>query len=115
MNDAMLVIGAKTIGRHLEGFDGPVEDRIKLAFRRAWTDDTWFTGDENEKYQSAMAAVILSLDELSEDRLAIERSLRATRALNAMIEGVPVDLSSIDTEGLLPLTRWWNEIKAEVR
>ena len=114
MSDMMLQIGAQTIGCHLKDFEGSVEDRLKLAFRRAWTDDTWFTGDENVKYQSAMAAVLMSLDELSEDRLAVERSLKATRALNAMLSGGPVDVAALDTEGLLPLTSWWIDVKAEV-
>jgi outer membrane receptor protein involved in Fe transport len=108
------MIGATTIASRLKGFDGDLEARVRFAFRRARTDDTWYTGSADEKFRAALGGVILSLPEDSPERESVERSLAALRSLSASMSGIHVDMSSVFHEDLLPLMGWWREEESDV-
>lgn len=111
----LLALGVTAIKRDLEGFDGTLEERVTLAMEKAWGDATFYTGDENEKMQAAVGAVLLSLEEGSAERIRIEESLNMLRDLNAMMAGVPVDAKAITDKyraiDTLPLPKMWTEVK----
>jgi hypothetical protein len=97
----------------LRGFDGDLEARTRYAFRRALTDDTWYTGNEEEKFRAALGAVLLSLALVGkrEEYDLVERSMRALHSLSAAMSGIPIDWSSaFSEEDLLPLLGWWSEV-----
>ena len=109
----LLVIGAQTIRDRLKDFDGDIEARVRFAMARAWTDDTWYTGDADEKLRAALGGALMSLDEYTEDYGRLERSVRLMKTMTAMFAGVPVNLDAIDADGVLPLVTMWEETCAK--
>jgi len=107
MNNGVLAIGAAECKGAAER-ETTLEGRLTAAFRVA--KDLWMTTDENEQFQSAVAAVhMLSSDE---DKQRIESEMLQLRTLSALLSGVPVDLDAIKkSENPIGLMKLWKAIK----
>ena len=86
-----------------------VEGKLTAAFSIAR--DHWMFTDEDTQFQAAIGVVMSKLDKDSIDYRRMEEDLTVMRILNAMISGVPVDLSQIgerETE-TLGLVKMWKD------
>jgi hypothetical protein len=99
--------------------DGSLEDRLMFAFRYVLDpsherDIFWMSGrlTSDMRFRTALAAILMTGSE--EDRARINESLNTLRAFNAMLSGVPVDFSAVDTENAIPLMKLFREVEAEV-
>ena len=91
----------------------PLKERLEIAFayiQEHKRDVMWMTGNasEDDMFRVAVAAVMVKCNE--EERGIIDRSLKPLQMLSAMCAGIPVDWSSLPSDGdLLPLQRMWVE------
>ena len=98
----------------LPGEDTPVEEVAKRAFRMARDDSyTWFTTSDDVQFRIGCGVLLMHYKD-SEVRVQIENTLRALKALSAMMSGVPVDLGAVLNEETetLPLLPWYKETAA---
>lgn len=93
--------------------NAPLEDRLRKAMREAL--NHWLITNENEQFNCAVAAVLLTASEKERARISVE--MKFLKALNVSSENVPVnwellmdELEGQEPIGLLPL---WRSIKEE--
>lgn len=91
------------------------ENRLKSAMKA--TIHHWLELDETEQFRAAIGTVLLTASDEEKERIAIE--MKQMKAVEAMINGVPVDFEAIKKEqesyrpiGLLGL---WKKIRLESR
>lgn len=96
--------------------DKSLEERLTVAMkfvRENVHQVFWMCSEADEDFQFRTAVAAVMLDGSQDDRDRIERSLRTLRTLNAMLEGVPVDLDRVDKDAGLPLLKLWqNSVKS---
>lgn len=93
------------------GDDMPVEEVAKKAFRMARDSNyTWFTRNDDVRFRIGVGLLLMHYKG-SPVYSQIQGTLTALKSLNAMMNGVPVDLGAVfdeDTE-TLPLLPWYKE------
>ena len=86
-----------------------LEDRCRAAMKAA--KGHWMVLDENLQFQGAVAAVLETANEEEEAR--IMDSLHALKTLNALLNGVSVDLDGYEAPtNPLGLNKIWQEVTA---
>lgn len=110
-NDPALALGVAVV-RDRVGF-GTLEERLSRAMRLARR-KVWFETREEFLFRCAVGAVLIETKDEAE-KLRIEKNVRAIRALDLIMQDVPVDLERVIAEvnevGVLPLMRLWRESK----
>ena len=94
--------------------DKPLEERIAFAMcyvRKHEPDIFWMAYEVNDDMmmRTALAAVVLAGND--DDKEMITRSLKPLQALSALFTGVPVNMSAVDVENVLPLMKIWHDSK----
>src|SRR4051794_36305581 len=90
-----------------------VRERLRKAMRHV-ADIEWLGLPEDEQFRSAIAAALVEAP--PDQQALISRSLAPLKALNAAIQGVPVDCEAVfaATAGdELPLLALWREVRGE--
>lgn len=86
-----------------------IEKRIAKAMKA--TANHWMQTNKDEQLRAALAAAMLESDEGECDR--IRRNVDVIRALNAAMNGVPVDMGQVmdqlEEAEVLPLRKLWAE------
>lgn len=94
-----------------------VLERLRKAMRE--TCDHWMETNDQERFRAAIAAAVVESNEVDRENItkAFQNMVKMAAFLNAVIQGVPVDLDKMladkPTEELLPLRQLWDEVKAE--
>jgi hypothetical protein len=106
---------AVTAMRNVIPADKSLEDRIAFAFRYAREHEAsifWMSHRVTDDllFKTALGAVMEAATE--DEREQITHSLKPLKALSALLSGVPVDLSAVDMENLLPLRKLFDESKS---
>lgn len=71
-----------------------LEDKFRAAFKVA--KHHWMFTDENTQFRGGIGAVGISVGVESEEYSRIKSEMTAINSVNAMLSGVPVDLTQID-------------------
>ncbi len=110
MPDAVMMIIARVAQTAAEEFTD-FEDRAKAAFRSA--KGTWITLDENTQFKGGIAAILIMYADDVDMTERLTRELQSLRTLEAMMSGVPVDVSGITESDIKPLglMKLWHECK----
>jgi hypothetical protein len=92
--------------------DKPVENRLKKAMETM--QNHWLVTNKDEQFQAAVGAVLVTATDDEKERINAE--LRTLKALNAAMNGIPVDMGRA-IEGLegnepIGLTKIWKEVLA---
>ena len=99
--------------------EAPLKDMLKQALKGAI--ENGLTTDENTNYRGALAAVLVALvkNDRHEDKEKLEKELEAIKSMNALLSGVPVDISTMmeraggeDFEAI-GIMKLWDEVKKE--
>ena len=89
-----------------------VEARLKKAMELM--QQHWLVTNQEEQFQAAIGAVLLTATEDEKER--INGELKTLRALNAAASGVPVDMTqafeSMESYEPIGLTKLWKDIQA---
>lgn len=91
---------------------------VKIAFKAARTN--WMVTDEDQQFKSGIGAVLIALKEGPEFervRRSVEETGKMGAMLNALQQGIPVDLEAMlaqqeaqtDRDSLIPLTKLWHD------
>lgn len=95
------------------------EPDLEKRFRKsmAAAKDHWMAPGDQDQFKGAIGGVLLAKETTDDEKNRINATVRALQAINAMINGVPVDLEAMvarQQEGPepLPLAKWWHEVKA---
>lgn len=88
-----------------------LEDKLKAAFNVAR--NHWMFTDENTQFSGGVGAVMVSVGPEHEYFARLETELKMLRGLNALLSGIPVDISQIVPEGFeaVGLNNIWHEVK----
>lgn len=85
------------------------EEKFRIAFKGA--KDHWMFVDEEDQYVGGIGAALISMSE--EQRTEVSVELKAMRALNSMLSGVPVDISAVEIpDNVIGIQKLWHEINA---
>ena len=108
----VLVKGA--VARRLETDpDADLERKARICFEEALSEGcTWFTASEEEKFRIGVGALLVLTK--GDDRIRVEKTLRALQAFSAAQAGIPVNMSAVlgPEEGeFVPLMPWFHEAK----
>lgn len=79
------------------------------------SDVMWMIGNasDDDMFRVAIATVMMKCND--EEKDIITRSLKPLQMLNAVLQGIPVDLSQVSIdEDCLPLMKIWQESKANI-
>ncbi len=115
MTDAGFQIAVSILANEVDN-ELPLEERFKETMKYMLENESdifFMMGrvDDTMKFKTALGAVMIKAND--EEKEAITKSLAPLNALGAAMAGVPVDFENIDMEGILPLHKWWIEIKRE--
>ncbi len=114
----MMVIETTVLKGHLKDFEGSLKDRLLFAMEKS---NKGVTGlallSPDEKFQVAIAAVVMSLD--GEEKRSLEWEVKCIRAMSTCFSGIPVDMAAVIEEGTsqgwkpIGLLALWREITKE--
>ncbi|MHC4424332.1 MAG: hypothetical protein ACYSWR_06665 [Planctomycetota bacterium] len=106
--DNAIAISASIIKSKLEG-KTDLEDILNSAMDAALTEScTWLIGDEDLKFNAAIAAIYLVVDEDTQER--VKKEITFLRSLNAASSGVPVNFGALledDEIKVIGLQKYW--------
>ena len=106
-NDSVLMI-AVTEAKLAAEKETTLEGRLKAAMNA--TKDHWMLTDEDSRFRAAICGAMLLSDEKDKER--ITREITQLKTLNAMMDGVPVNLEGIKVnKPPIGLMKMWREIK----
>jgi|SRR3990167_11551313 len=71
-------------------------DKFKAAF--AIARNHWMVTDEDMQFKAAIGAVLITLDEDSDDYSRVLKEMRSLNTVAAMLSGIPVDFNQIETD-----------------
>lgn len=90
-----------------------MEDKLRVAFKKVR--EHWMITNESDQFNSAVAAAYIHAT--VDDKVRLEHSMNAVKALNAMLSGVPVDLAALAEQAQeasnIPLISLWHDAKKQ--
>ena len=90
-------------------------ERIKKAMREA--KDYWMSNSDEFKFRAAIGAALVETPQDSPDYQRIISNFHVLRNINAMIQGIPINIEDAlaELEGAepIPLVAMWREITGE--
>jgi len=102
-----MIVAIKEIASKLDK-NTPLEARLRRAMREAL--NHWLITDENEQFNCAIGAVLLTATQEERDKINSEM-----RFLKALSTNIPINweniLTEIQNQKLIGLTRLWEETK----
>jgi hypothetical protein len=93
------------------GPDETVEEVAKRAFRLVRDDaNTWFTDNDDVRFRIGVGVLLTHYKDTPTGDL-LKNTLDGLKALNALVSGVPVDLTQMAAEAkeTLPLLPWFQD------
>ncbi|KKN16367.1 hypothetical protein LCGC14_0976620 [marine sediment metagenome] len=113
MNDRVVIIIPEVRAAVQAHAEESLEERAKVAMRAARK--SWLGLSDNENFSAAIGALVL--EATPEERNRLEAEIRVLKALNAAIDGVPVNLATVleggQIDNAIGLNSLWHEVKAE--
>jgi hypothetical protein len=93
-----------------------LEDLAKACFAGAMDENcNWYAHTDDERFRIGVGAMILVLqdrdDEVSVAK--VERTMKGLSSVSALMAGIPVDLSQLDVDDVVPLLQWFKESQAD--
>lgn len=94
------------------------EQNLENRFRKsmAAARNHWMAPNDQDQFKGAIGGVLMAKETTEPEKERINSTVRSLQAINAAINGVPVDLAAVlqrqeDGPEPLPLVKWWHEVK----
>ncbi len=117
MSDVTMSINS-TFGKNASKNEIGLEAKIKASMRAVIAGD-WMGASDDSLFRASLAGVLTDIGKDSEDAEKLIRSFDALEQLSAFIAaasaGLDVSPPNIESDDILPLSGWWNEIRGEAK